>query len=103
MLKVKDKLNDSSFESDLQILFLCITDQLSRFSLEFEDVFLLLVVERHLAGGLLQSDGDLAVIRDALSRALLVLIEAHLLLVYHTVHVVPRPADKHTLDSYRNL
>ena len=63
-----------------------------RDSLELEDVFLLLVVQRHLAHGVLQADGDLAVVGDSLTGALLVLIESHLLLVDHTVHVVPRPA-----------
>ncbi|TNN54312.1 hypothetical protein EYF80_035462 [Liparis tanakae] len=48
--------------------------------------------QRHLADGVLQADGDLAVVGDALTAALLILVEAHLVLVDHTVHVVPRPA-----------
>lgn len=67
-----------------------------RFSLELEDVFLLLVVQRHLADGVLQGDGDLAVVGNPLTGALLILVEAHLLLVDHTVHVVPRPAGTQT-------
>lgn len=56
-------------------------------------MFLLLVVERHLTQRLLQADGDLAVVGDALRRTLLVLIETHLLLVDHTEHVVPGPEE----------
>lgn len=58
-------------------------------------MFLLLVVQRHFAGGVLQADGDLAVVWDSLSGALLVLVEAHFLLVDHTVDIVPRPAETH--------
>lgn len=56
-------------------------------------MFLLLVVQRHLANGVLQADGNLAVVGNTLTGALLVLIETHLLLIDHTVHVVPRPAE----------
>lgn len=55
-------------------------------------MFLLLVSERHLAGGVLERDGDLAVVRDALRGALVVLVEAQLLMVEHAEDVVPRPA-----------
>lgn len=56
-------------------------------------MFLLLVVQRHLADGVLQADGNLAVVGNTLTGALLVLIETHLLLIDHTVHIVPRPAE----------
>lgn len=59
-------------------------------------MFLLLVVCRHLTHGILEADGDLTVVGDALTGALLVLVETHLMLVNHTVHVVPRPAKTHT-------
>lgn len=71
-----------------------------RFSPELEDVFLLLVVRRHLADGVLQADGNLAVVGNPLTGALLVLIETHLLLIDHTVHVVPRPAETQIIYQY---
>lgn len=55
-------------------------------------MLLLLVVQRHLADGVLQADRDLAVVGNALTGALLILVETHLLEVDHTVHIVPRPA-----------
>lgn len=61
-------------------------------SLELKDVFLLLVVERHFADGVLEADWNLAVVGDALTGALLVLVESHLLLIDYAIHVVPRPA-----------
>lgn len=61
-------------------------------SLELEDVFLLLVVQRHLADGVLQADWNLVVVGNSLTGTLLILIETHLLLIDHTVHIVPRPA-----------
>ncbi len=56
-------------------------------------MFLLLVVQRHLADGVLQADGNLTVVGNTLTGTLLVLIETHLLLIDHTVHIVPRPAE----------
>lgn len=43
---------------------------------ELEDVFLLLVVGRHVAGGVLEADGHLAVVGGALAGRLGVLVEA---------------------------
>lgn len=70
-------------------------------SLQLEDMLLLLVVQCHLADGVLEADGDLAVVRDPLGGALLVLIEAHLLLVDHAVDVVPRPTGGKASSSIR--
>lgn len=63
-------------------------------------MFLLLVVQCHLADGVLQADWNLAVVGDTLTGALLILIETHLLLVDHTVHIVPRPADTQQESDY---
>ncbi len=59
-------------------------------------MLLLLVVDGHLAGGVLQADGDLAVVRDALRRALVVFVEAHLVVVDDAVHVMPGSEETHT-------
>lgn len=56
-------------------------------------MFLLLVVGRHITGGVLQADGRLAMISHALSSCLVVLVEAHFLVSDDAVHVVPRPAN----------
>lgn len=55
-------------------------------------MFLLLVVQCHFADGILEADGNLAVVGNTLTGTLLILIETHLLLIDHTVHIVPRPA-----------
>lgn len=58
---------------------------------QFEDVLLFLVVNGDLADGVLQADGDLVVVRDALPGILVVFVEAHLLVVDNAVHVMPGP------------
>lgn len=58
-------------------------------------MLLLLVVDGHLADGVLQADGDLAVVRDALRRALVVFVEAHLVGVDDAVHVMPGSEETH--------
>lgn len=58
-------------------------------------MLLLLVVDGHLADGVLQADGDLAVVRDALSRALVVFVEAHFVVIDDAVHVMPGSDEKH--------
>lgn len=55
-------------------------------------MLLLLVVDGDLTDGLFQTDGDLIVIRDALTRRLIIFVEAHLVIIDDTVHVMPRPA-----------
>ena len=67
--------------------------------LEFEDVLLLLVVGGHLAHCLPQADGDLVVVWDALACILVVLVEAHLLVVDDAVHVMPRPEARRDKDE----
>lgn len=59
---------------------------------ELEDVFLLLIVDRNLTHGLLQADGDLVVVWDALTCVLIVLVEAHLMVIDHAVHIMPGSA-----------
>lgn len=59
-------------------------------------MLLLLVVDGDLADGILQADGDLVVVRDALSRALVVFVEAHLVVIDDTVHVMPGSEETHT-------
>lgn len=54
-------------------------------------MLLLLVVDGDLTDGLFQTDGDLIVIRDALTRRLIIFVEAHLVIIDDTVHVMPRP------------
>lgn len=63
----------------------------SGFVLEFEDVLLLLIVSGHLAYSVSQADGELVVVGDTLARILVVLVEAHLMVVDHTIDVMPRP------------
>lgn len=54
-------------------------------------MLLLLVVDCDLADGVLQADGDLVVVRDALPGILVVFVEAHILVVDDAVHVMPGP------------
>lgn len=63
---------------------------------ELENMLLLFVVNGDLADGVLQADGDLVVVRDALSRALIVFVEAHLVVIDDTVHVMPGSEETHT-------
>lgn len=58
---------------------------------ELEHMFLLFVIDRYFADCVLQADGDLVVVGDARSSSFRVLVEAHLLVVYDTVHVMPWP------------
>lgn len=53
-------------------------------------MLLLLIVDSDLTDGLFQTDGDLVVVRDALTCRLIVFIEAHLMIVDDTIHVMPR-------------
>lgn len=62
-------------------------------------MLLLLVVDGHLAGGVLQADGDLVVVRDALRRALVVFVEAHLVVVDDAVHVMPGSEETHNTHT----
>lgn len=52
-------------------------------------MLLLLVVEGDLTCSILQADGDLVVIGDALAGTLNVFVEAHFPVVDHTIHIVP--------------
>lgn len=65
---------------------------------QFEDVLLLLVVHGNLADGVLQADGDLVVVRDALPGVLVIFVETHLLVVDDAVHVMPGPARDFSKD-----
>lgn len=56
---------------------------------ELEHMLLFFVIDRYFADGVLQADRDLVVVRDARSSSFRVLVEAHLLVVYDTVHVMP--------------
>lgn len=56
---------------------------------ELEHMLLLFVIDRYFADCILQTDGDLVVVRDARSSSFRVLVEAHLLVVYDTVHIMP--------------
>lgn len=62
-------------------------------------MLLLFVVNGDLADGVLQADGDLVVVRDALSRALIVFVEAHLVVIDDTVHVMPGSEETHRAQS----
>lgn len=61
-------------------------------SFQFEHMLLLLVVEGDLTCSILQADGDLVVIGDALAGTLNVFVEAHFPVVDHTIHIVPGSA-----------
>lgn len=78
-------------------------DQLRFGSPQFEDVLLLLVVNSDFAGGVLQADRDLIVVRDALPGVLVVFVEAHLLVVNNAVHVMPGPERGFTVSTLVNI
>lgn len=69
--------------------FCCILD-----SLEFEDVFSLLVVVGDFAGGLAEADGNFSMVGDAVRCALVVLVESQTSLPQQAVHILPRSAHK---------
>lgn len=54
-------------------------------------MFLLLVIKGHFTDSLLQTHRDLTVVRDARSSTLGVFIEAHFLVIYDTINIVPGP------------
>lgn len=56
---------------------------------ELEHMLLLFVVDCYFADCILQADGDLIVVGNARGSSFRVLVEAHLLVVYDTVHVMP--------------
>lgn len=56
---------------------------------ELEHMLLLFVIDCYFADCILQAHRDLVVVRDARSSSFRVLVEAHLLVVYDTVHVMP--------------
>lgn len=54
-------------------------------------MLLLLVVDGDLTDSVLQANGDLVVVRDALPSILVVFVEAHLVVVDNAVHIIPGP------------
>ena len=58
---------------------------------EFEDMLLFLVISGNITHSILQADGNLIVVGNALTGILVVFVEAHLMVIYYTVHVMPGP------------
>lgn len=54
-------------------------------------MLLLLVIKGHFTDSLFQTHRDLTVVRDARSSTLGIFIEAHFLVIYDTIDIVPRP------------
>lgn len=55
-------------------------------------MFLFLVVKGDLTGRFLQTNGNFAMVWDSLTSTFAVFVKAHLLVIYHTVDIVPRSA-----------
>lgn len=54
-------------------------------------MLLLLVIKGHFTDSLLQTHRDLTVVGDARSSTLGVFVEAHFLVIYDTINIVPGP------------
>lgn len=54
-------------------------------------MLLLLVIKGHFADGLFQSHRDLTVVGDTRSSTLGIFVEAHFLVIYDTINIVPGP------------
>lgn len=56
-------------------------------------MLLLLVIKGHFTDSLLQTHRDLTVVGDARSSTLGVFVEAHFLVIYDTINIVPGPEE----------
>lgn len=64
-------------------------------------MLLLLVIKGHFADGLFQTHRDLTMVGDARSSTLGIFVEAHFLVIYDTINIVPGPEWVQQREEYQ--